>query len=214
MDSFIARMAASEDGDLMMCDGVAYQSDMSKQIKYNGEYFNKCLSYEDQPIALAINSGRVALVNKYVGPDAGVLDVGVGSGEFIKKRPNTFGYDINPNAIEWLKANYRWSDGFAAFDAFTFWDVLEHLETPDDYFRRIHEGAYLFTSLPIFPDLTTIRESRHYRPGEHLYYFTDAGFVRWMGSHGFKMLERDNYEIVAGRDNILSYAFVRWAKPV
>lgn len=210
MDSFIAKMPGAADADLIICPGhgVAYQRDMSHPVHYNGEYFDKYSHYEGTPIADAINAGRIALVDKYVGPDAGVLDVGIGSGEFIKKRPNTFGYDINPKAIAWLKETMRWAE-FATFDAFTFWDVLEHVETPDDYFRRIHPGAYLFTSLPIFDDLTRIRASKHYRPDEHLYYFTEDGFVDWMAKHRFKLLERADFETSAGREAILSFAFRR-----
>jgi hypothetical protein len=87
--------------------------------------------------------------------------------------------------------------------------VLEHVETPDDYFRRIHDGAYLFTSLPIFTDLTKVRQSKHYRPDEHLYYFSEDGFVNWMAHHRFKLLERDDFETRAGREAILSFAFRR-----
>jgi SAM-dependent methyltransferase len=215
MDRFIAGLPAMPDADLMLCQaGIAYQADMAVRVAYDEAYFSKCLSYEDQDIAIAINAGRIGLVNKYVGAYTGVLDIGVGSGEFIKKRPNTFGYDINPEAVAWLKRTMRWSDGFAAFDAFTFWDVLEHVPVPEDYFRRIHEGAFVFTSLPVFDDLAHIRKSRHYRPGEHLYYFTQHGFVRWMGMHGFSLLERADFETAAGRDSILSFAFVRHARPM
>ena len=213
MDHLIKRFEAVEDGDLMLCEahGVAYQRDMKIRVAYDSDYFDKCAGYEDQAIARVINAGRIALVNKYVGADAGVLDIGVGSGEFIKRRKNTFGYDINPAAIAWLKEIMRWTTSFVPFEAFTFWDVIEHVEEPGEYFRRIHDGGYLFASLPIFDDLTRIRESKHYRPGEHLYYWTESGFVDWMALHGFKLLERQDYETRAGRDSILSFAFQRTA---
>lgn len=181
---------------------------MQVTAKYDGAYFDKYVGYEDTEIANAINAGRIALVNKYVGPNAGVLDIGIGSGEFIKKRPNTWGRDINPKAIEWLKDNKRWGS-FAAFDAFTYWDVLEHIPDHGPYFRKMHSGSYLFTSLPIFKDLSRIRESRHYRPGEHLWYWTEWGFVQWMTNCSFDLLEIQDFETRAGRDNILSFAFVR-----
>ena len=212
MDRVIAKWHSAADGDLVICPdwGVAYQRDMSQPVHYNGEYFDKYVHYEDTPLANAINAGRVALVNKHVGPEAGVLDVGIGSGEFIKKRPNTFGYDINPKAVEWLKANMRYSDSFAAFDGFTFWDVLEHVENPaEDYLDRIHDGACLFTSIPVFADLTKIRQSKHYRPNEHFYYFTRSGFIHWMAKHGFRCLETDDFETRAGREAIMSFAFKR-----
>lgn len=212
MDRYIASFMPSSDGDLVLCPdhGVAYQLDMSHRIEV--PYFDKCGGYEGQEIARKINAGRIALVNQYVGSYADVLDVGVGSGEFIKSRPYTFGYDIDPEAVKWLKATARYTRNFAGFLAFTFWDVLEHVENPaDDYFRHISAGSHLFTCLPIFADLKRIRESRHYRPGEHLYYWTESGFVEWMRRHRFVLLERDDFETRAGRDSILSFAFRREA---
>lgn len=211
MDRFIATFPAQIDGDLALCpaEGVAYQRDMRHPVEYNGAYFDKYVGYEDTPISLAINAGRIALVNRHVGSDMGVLDVGIGSGEFVKKRPNTFGYDINQAAVDWLKSVNRWTDKFAAFDAFTFWDVLEHVEHPESYFSRIPHGAWLFTAIPVFDDLRTIRSSKHYRPDEHFYYFTERGFTDWMGLHGFRLVERADYETRAGRDSILSFAFHR-----
>ena len=208
-DRFIDEVATVEDDDLLRNDtvGVARQRDFSHRVPYDDAYFDKYIRYEDQPIARAINAGRVAIVDKYVGPDAPVLDIGIGSGEFIKNRPNTWGHDVNPKAIAWLHERKRWSIGFGAFEGFTFWDVLEHVPTPEDYFQRMHEGAWLFTSLPTFQDILRIRESKHYRPGEHLYYWTAGGFIWWMMRHGFDLIEMQDFETRAGRDNILTFAF-------
>lgn len=209
MDNLIKRFDAEADGDLMLCHdrGIAYQRDMSVKVPYDDAYFNKCASYEDQEIARKINAGRIDLVNKHAGAQTRVLDVGIGCGEFIKKRGNTFGVDINPRAVAWLKEHELYSDDFGAFAAFSFWDVIEHIEDPVHYFRAMPDGAYLFTCLPIFSDLKRIRDSRHYRPGEHLYYWTERGFIDWMALHRFELLERADYEIAAGRDSIVSFAF-------
>lgn len=204
---------AVEDDDLMLClgAGVAYQADMSVRVGYGQDYWNKCASYEDQAIALAINRGRVDLVAKYVDPHELVLDVGIGSGEFVRKRPNTLGVDVNPVAIAWLKAEKLWAHELRGFTGYTFWDVLEHVEEPGQYLREVVTGAFVFTSLPIFEDLRRIRESRHYRPGEHLYYWTEEGFVRWMAEHGFDLLEQQDFETRAGRQSIGTFAFQRRA---
>ncbi len=213
MDRLIKRFSGREDGDLFITNrGVAYQRDMSFRVPYDEAYFQKCAGYEGQQIAERINAGRIALVEKYLSRfpfsrDDFVLDVGVGSGEFIKKRRRTFGYDINPVAVDWLKTWGFWAENFGNFRAFTFWDVIEHIDVPEIYFKRIPTGSLLFTSIPIFEDLADIRESRHYRPGEHLYYFTDRGLVEWMQLYGFDLLERQAFEIDAGRDSILDYAF-------
>jgi hypothetical protein len=208
VDRFIAGFPAEQDGDLMLChaQGVAYQRDRTHIVNYDGQYFDKCASYEGQEIAEKINAGRICLVQKHFGGGL-VLDTGIGSGEFIKKRLNTYGRDVNPVAIEWLKRNDLWALYPSEFDAFTFWDVIEHLENPELLFRDIVRGAYLFTCLPVFDDLHKIRQSKHYRPGEHLYYWTDKGFVEWMALHSFHLLERQHFETEAGRDGVVSYAF-------
>lgn len=215
MDRFIAALPAEPDGDLMLCgaDGIAYQRDMSKLVPYDAEYFNRCAAYEDQDIARKINEGRIAIVAKWFGAIPAVCDVGIGSGEFIKKRTNTFGHDVNPVAIEWLKRNDLWAHDLGAFGAHTFWDVIEHVPVPEDYFRHVHLHGFLFTSLPIFGDLQAIRASKHYRPGEHLYYWTEQGFVAWMLQHGFRLIERQGFEIEAGRESIQSFAFKRHRWP-
>ena len=193
--------------DIILCGGFARQKDMNQKVRYDESYFNKCLGYENQQIANEINAGRILFVMRY--HDGMVLDIGIGSGEFIKKRGRTHGYDVNPKAVEWLKENGLYSDAFGGYSVFTFWDVLEHIEDHDFYFRHIKKGSYLFTSLPIFMDLNKIRESKHYRPGEHLWYWTEKGFVDWMFEKGFRFLEKRTFEIQAGREDILSFAFIR-----
>ena len=211
MDGIIAQFETEPDNDLTLCpyDGVAYQTDMKITASYDVDYFNKCAGYEDKEIALKINAGRIALVNEYAGADVNVLDIGIGSGEFIKKRPHTFGFDVNPVAVEWLKSCGLFASDLERFTAFTFWDVLEHIERPALYFSHMVGGSFLFVSIPIFRQLNRIRQSRHYRPGEHLYYFTETGFIDWMAMYGFQLLDRQDYETRAGRDNILSFAFRR-----
>ena len=216
MDRILATYPAIEDGDLMLCreHGAAYQKDRTNIIDYGADYYSKCCSYDGHEIEQKINAGRIALVNRYVGGCA-VLDVGIGSGMFLKKRANTFGYDVNPVAISWLRQSGLWRTlGEHQFAGYTMFDVVEHLEDPGTYFRHIRLGAFLFVSIPIFKSLDVIRDSRHYRPGEHLQHFTEYGFVSWMAAYGFNQIEQRTFEIDAGRDSIHSYAFKRFAHPI
>jgi hypothetical protein len=214
VDSFVKRLPCFADGpDLKLClsFGVAYQRDMTHRVAYDESYFDKCAGYEDKDIAVLINQRRIELVRRHFG-DGIVLDVGIGSGEFIKKRLDTFGFDINPKAVEWLKQRGQFRNNFYDFYAFTFWDVIEHLEDPArEYFDKIADGSYLFTALPIFMDLGAIRRSKHYRPGEHLYYWTHAGFINFMAHHRFRMIEANDLETWAGRESITSFAFIKEA---
>jgi hypothetical protein len=214
VDAFITSYSAVADRDLMLCHafGAAYQADTRPAPIYGERYFENYAKRAGTPIANELNAGRVAFVNKHVGRDMHVLDIGVGSGEFIlsrneKRKESTWGFDVNKVAEKWLRKTELWSDDISLFHAFTFWDVLEHVSRPADYLDRILDGCWVFTSIPIFTDLTRIRESKHYKPGEHLYYFTEEGFVNWMGMHGFWLIEVDDFETRAGRESILSFAF-------
>lgn len=214
LDRFIATMPAEEDGDLMLCrsHGVAWQKDRGHLAPYDQAYFDKCAGYEGQDIAEQINAGRVDLVARHIGGNR-LVDVGIGSGEFIRRRPNTWGCDVNPVAIEWLRRNDRWAERLDQFAGVSMWDVIEHLQVPEAYLRQINLHGFLFVSIPTFYALGAIRLSRHYRPGEHLQYFTEEGFVAWMELHGFALRERSDFEIMAGRESIVSFALQRYRWP-
>lgn len=211
MDRLIKRFNATRDKDLMVTTrGIAYQRDMSNPTSYGEAYFMKYQGYRGTEISKAINKARVAMVRSHAEE---VLDVGIGSGEFIEAFKRAKGFDVNPHAVKWLEEKGLYSDRFEDFNAFTFWDVIEHIREPEEYFLRINKDAKLFCCLPIFPRTgrfaKEIRDSKHYRPNEHFYYWTRDGFVDWMKLYGFRLLEESDAETIAGRDSITQFAFVR-----
>ena len=210
MDRLIKRFDFIENGDLRSCPerGVAYQTDMSVIAPYEKEYFEKCLAYKGNEISTKVNSGRSALVRKYCDE---IIDIGAGTGEFIERfisdGGKAKGYDANPYTVEWLRNNNHFSEEFGNFNGFTFWDTIEHVKIPEFYFKRIPKESYLFVSIPVFKSLSDIRKSKHYRPNEHLYYWTEEGFVEWMKMYGFRLLEKNDSESEAGRDGIKEFVF-------
>lgn len=215
MDKFIQSFAADADGDLTICaqDGVAYQNDMTTCVSYDADYLAKCDAYADGDIAKAVNAGRCALLQRHLAVDASVLDIGAGSGAFVRAAASwgfsAKGFDVIPETVDRLRAEGLYAEPAKTFDAVTMWDVLEHIEDPAEVLGTVRVGGLLFVSIPVFHYLHRIRESRHYRHGEHLYYFTYCGFVSWMAMHGFTMLELSNHETDAGRDSIAAFAFRR-----
>lgn len=211
MDPVVASWPAVADGDLMLCPehGVAWQRDMTAgRVEYGAAYWQRYLDYEGTAIERALNAGRVALVDEYAGPGALICDVGVGAGTFIRtRRGPTWGTDVNPVALAWLRDRGLWATELAAFDALTFWDSIEHVEAPGIYLDQVRPHALVFASLPIFATLAEIRRSRHYRPGEHLYYWTAPGFVAWMAARRFHCFDRRDFETAAGRDSIRTFCF-------
>jgi hypothetical protein len=108
-----------------------------------------------------------------------------------------------------LKEADLYADDLGAFEAVTMWDSIEHLEKPERSLKHIRKGGYLFASIPIFEDLRHVRESKHYKPGEHLYYWTAQGFIDWIAFYGFRLLEQSSHETDAGRESIGAFAFCR-----
>lgn len=213
MDAYIGALPAEADGDLMLCAGVAYQRDMAAgRVQYGAAYLQKIAGY-DRTIADAVNHGRVALLMRHLEPPASLLDIGAGDGSFVRcARSWGFdarGFDVIPEAAQALLADGLYDDDPALWDAVTLWDAIEHMEEPGLWLRRIRRGACLFASVPIFADLSAIRASKHYRPGEHLYYWTADGFVDWVRRQGFGLLEQSDHEMRAGRDSIGAFAFRR-----
>ena len=214
MERLIKRWDARKDKDLMICDdhGVAYQGNMQAgAVAYDKAYLDKCSSY-NETIAQNVNAGRVALIAKHLEAPATLLDVGAGDCAFLRSSSaagyTVRGFDVIPDVRENLQAAGLFADDVFHFDGVCMWDSIEHMEDPDRFLRQ-RPNTHLFVSIPIFKDLNRIRESKHYRPGEHLYYWTGEGFVAFMELHGFRLLELSSHEMDAGRVDICAFAFRR-----
>jgi 2-polyprenyl-3-methyl-5-hydroxy-6-metoxy-1,4-benzoquinol methylase len=121
-------------------EGIAYQTDRTKSIKYDNKYWKKIEKHKLQPeMNNKINEFRCDIVetraNMY-----DVLDIGCGNCEFIKmyndkgNESKAYGYDIMGKSIEMLHDMHLyvspWADIPDNIIAFTFWDSLEHFQEP------------------------------------------------------------------------------------
>lgn len=215
MERLIKRWNSTPDGQLSICEGhgVAYQTDMlERPVIYDATYLKKCEAYLGSEIAARVNAGRVALLQRHLGAPAAVIDVGCGTGEFMRAASGAGyimrGFDVIQDVRDKLIAAGTFADDVNLFDAVCMWDAIEHMEDPDRFLRQ-KKNTFLFVSIPIFKDLAKIRESKHYRPGEHLYYWTADGFIAWIGLHGFRLIEASEHEVEAGREDIGAFAFRR-----
>lgn len=200
----------------MIGPGIAWQADMSRdRVPYDDAYMQKVAAYEDTQIARAVNHGRVAMISRHLKRHAWVLDYGAGTGAFVRAANAVgfyaYGYDVMPQAARSLRNAGVYAEPARHFDALTAWDSIEHMEAPEMMLKAVRPGAMLFLSLPVFEDLTAVRASKHYRPGEHLYYFTADGLERWLRGYGFLLMETSSHETDAGRESIGAFAFRREA---
>lgn len=193
--------------------GVAYQARETDPIEYGEEYFQRYSSYRGTEISKCINSSRIDLLKRFGEPAA--LDIGIGSGEFLETANaagvQCFGFDVNPIAIEYLKrrgffVNPTNGVSTQGINTVTFWDVFEHLEEPSTFVSDLGIETIIM-SVPIVEDFSCLLGWKHFKPGEHLYYFTNEGMISFMDEIGYKLAYSGRPECDCGREDIGSFVF-------
>lgn len=173
---------------------------------YDENYFSKYQQLANTPMGHDLTNARVNFVDRHY--NGSLLDVGIGAGQFIEARPNTFGYDVNPAGIKWLNQHGLWCDLYdGRYPALSFWDSLEHIDRPELAIAKAEH--WVFVSVPIFENGDHILRSKHFRPNEHVFYWTHDGLIRWFAQYGFRCIEHNSVECELGREGIGSYAFRR-----
>ncbi len=143
-----------------------------------------------------------------------LLDFGAGALTFVEYmrqsgHQDVFGYDINARTVQALMNSNIYRDPYegAKWGALTFWDTLEHLEDPERIINRV--GQWAFVCMPIYGGMDHARRSKHYKPGEHIWYFTEPGLMETFRRCGFECKGIMDKENGVGRSGIKSYAFKR-----
>jgi hypothetical protein len=177
---------------------------------YDQEYFDRFERDAQTPLGRALMMARHDFVERHY--RGALVDIGIGSGAFIDRRradaQPTWGYDVNQAAIEWLTERKLLVDPYRCpFDAMTLWDVLEHI--PDYQPLLANVRRWLFVSLPIFRDAEHVLRSKHFRPLEHIWYFSRDGLVYAMKQCGFELVSESTVETDLGREDIGTFAFKR-----
>lgn len=189
--------------------GLGYCPQLAMSDFYGQSYWDEYVRRSRTEMGERITELRCALVAKHIGERASVLDIGIGCGHFIEKRGFTFGHDVNPVGIKWLNDRHLYRNPLDGFPNMTFWDALEHIPNASSVVGACKSHA--FVTMPIYQDETSIRESRHFKPGEHLWYFTREGLIRWAKGLGFQMVEHNDDETKLGRVDIETFVFKRVA---
>lgn len=174
-------------------------------MDYQEDYWQKYRQLDNTDVGAALTRSRIDLVRRHFSGVA--VDIGIGGGRFVEES-GSLGFDINAQAMEWLDGRGSLCDPYSQeVDAITCWDSLEHIPDPTALLRQVRQ--WIFVSLPIFSGPDHALKSRHYKPGEHIWYWTHSGFVNWCAGHGFDLVEHNDAETQIGRDGIMSYAFRR-----
>ncbi len=174
---------------------------------YDEAYFAEYKARAATEMGRRLTRERCQLVETF--HDSAILDVGIGCGQFLQTyRGRCWGYDINPIAESWLKEKQLWWNPYEwPVAAITCWDSLEHIPDPEALLATVKQ--WVFTSLPIFRNAEHALKSKHFKPDEHIWYWTAIGFIRWMKECGFSYRHSSDIETKLGREDIETFVFKR-----
>lgn len=186
--------------------------DRSNVVSYDESYLEKCREREITDVGVRLIRARMATIVGNTRDNEVTVDVGVGALGLLRTlaRHNwpVRGYDVNKKAVEALKEAGLFVDVMTTqVDNVCCWDSLEHMLSPEAMLKNVRQKVLM--SIPIFDSAEHVIRSKHYKPGEHIWYFTEAGLLRWMREQGFGLIERNRDEERYGREGIGTYVFAR-----
>lgn len=173
---------------------------MTQLTKYNTDYYYSMLrKYAKTGEKIAFI--RWDFVEEFGGKT--VLDFGSGLGFFAACAPEGVvvdTYDMGPYVQTGIRRE--------RYDLLCLWDVLEHI--PDfscleDYIKCTD---YVALTIPMLPQGKELLTWKHFKPGEHLHYFTDCTLDAILKIYGFKRI-KDGYPECPPREDIESIVYER-----
>ena len=131
-----------------------------------------------------------------------VLDYGSGVGWFRAWRP--------PEALVWsydLGLYPQTGIDLVTYDVICFWDVLEHIRDFKEIEPVLALSRNVACTVPIVPE-EGLAGWKHFKPGEHLHYFTKDSLVALFDKYGFGPLVEDDVECPPRKD-VMTFLFSR-----
>lgn len=176
--------------------GYAWQYNI-KPFNYDYKYVD---GYKKTP-ALEMSYVRLTVLHKHV-KQGRILDVGYGDGEFIRQAISrgyeAYGYDVN-NVVNVPKVTNITGN----WDAVTFFDSLEHIYDIQGFIEKIY-SRYIIITIPNFCHSILdgeISSWKHYKPNEHLHYFSKKALILFMQNNGYNVIDAHEYEDLIRRAN-------------
>ena len=195
-----------------------FQTDLRVTVSYDATYAHQ---YDLRPVR-EMSELRWRFIQSRLNLAAGsrVLDVGYGNGAFLKRAQaaemSIFGIDLHSEDFGIPVVSF---DTPQDYDLACFFDSLEHFPNFAPIFQLNTRNVVV--SIPNTPDfmLTTPRRWRHFKPGEHLHYFSRSSLDDFMRNWGFSKLLAEGYPeddlrgklVIDGRthDNIYTAIYTR-----
>lgn len=156
-----------------------FQTDLNVTADYAGDYGAR--TYDTYPQDTSVLRAGYAIGRTALGAGASVLDVGYGNGSFLTTMKSlgflTYGHDVHCRLDGITRGTVD-----ARYDLITFFDSLEHLPS----LRLPLNVRHCIVSIPHRPTwfLADPPRWRHFKPGEHLHYFTPRSLALLMEMRG------------------------------
>jgi hypothetical protein len=157
-----------------------FQNPLEVRAVYDHAYIaDRYDSYDTTPLISGMRLATLKGCGIATG-DGKLLDVGYGNGAFVKMAMKA-GYDAYGCDVHGADYGVREVklDGTQRWDVVTFFDSLEHFTTLDVIKQLVQRTSTIVISIPVYPpDFPQNRHWKHYRPGEHLHYFSLGSLCR------------------------------------
>ncbi|UOB19326.1 class I SAM-dependent methyltransferase [Abyssalbus ytuae] len=148
---------------------------------------------------------KVRLINKHAKGKKDLLDIGAGTGSFLKvaqkKGWNTYGVEPNQYARSLaekrnIKLNENIDNIHKTFDVITMWHVLEHVYDLDTYILKLNqllnENGILIIAVPNFESY----DAQHYKNywaaydvPRHLWHFSKSSIKKLFNKQNLKVVK-------------------------
>ena len=169
-----------------------FQTDLAVSVVYDAAYAHQ---YDRRPCH-EMSALRWNFIQRWLGLPGGsyVLDIGYGNGALLKhartQGMEVFGLDAHDEDFGIPTVGY---DTDRHFDLVCFFDSLEHFPAFDCLFGL--RAAHVVVSLPAAPDylLQAPQQWRHYKPGEHLHYFSGQSLDHLLAKWGLQHRIADGF---------------------
>jgi len=92
------------------------------------------------------------------------------------------------------------------YDLITLWDVLEHVLELGVIKVLLQQVKWAAVTVPVLPDGKYLHKWKHYKPGEHIRYYTEESLVYFFNNSGFELV-KSGYPECPPREDIFSALF-------
>lgn len=125
-----------------------------------------------------------------------LLDIGYGNGAFAhlatKAGFSVFGAEVHGQSFGVNEINLE--DDSSHWDVICFFDSLEHISDLGSLRCHLERSRSVMVSLPLYPpSFPADRQWKHYKPGEHLHYFSKRSLSLYIGK---RLIAESNVEDV------------------